>query len=301
MKLRMRIITIAFLTSMLALVQMPMSHALYTETPPVLDGIIGVDEWGDPTFESEGYFDVYVLNDAGYLYIAFEAEGGTYLPTGEGDIGMMNAYIHNLETDETWAYTWIHRTPDLIELYYSPPRTQRSTAAVFAVSETVFELQIPLSEQETIELGDTIGFHFLSFSEGLTDWTTCWLPYIAEDPVEYTLAEPPPEVVEIDIKPGSDPNSINLKSKGVVPVAILTTEDFDASTVDPVTVIFAGAEPVRWSWDDVDRDGDDDLILHFKTQELELDENSTEATLTGSTSDGTIEGTDTVNIVPKGK
>ncbi len=28
--------------------------------------------------------------------------------------------------------------------------------------------------------------------------------------------------VEIDIKPGSDPNSINLKSRGVVPVAVLT-------------------------------------------------------------------------------
>jgi hypothetical protein len=108
--------------------------------------------------------------------------------------------------------------------------------------------------------------------------------------------------VSIDIKPGSDPNSINLKSKGVVPVAVLTTDDFDASTVDPETVLFADVEPVRWKMEDVDDDGDMDMLFHFKTQELNLDENSTEATLTGDTTDGKqILGTDTVNIVPKAK
>ncbi|UCG14545.1 MAG: hypothetical protein JSU72_08905 [Deltaproteobacteria bacterium] len=109
-------------------------------------------------------------------------------------------------------------------------------------------------------------------------------------------------IVEIDIKPGSDPNSINLKSKGVVPVAILTTEDLEASTVDPVTVSFADALPLRWTMEDVDGDADLDLLFHFKTQELGLDADSTSATLTGSTFDGqTIEGTDAVKIVPKRK
>lgn len=111
-----------------------------------------------------------------------------------------------------------------------------------------------------------------------------------------------PVLVTIDIKPGGYPNSINLKSNGVVPVAILTTGVFDASTVDPETVFFAGASPVRWTMEDVDRDGDMDLLFHFKTQELKLDEHSTEATLTGNTYDETsIAGTDTVNIVPKEK
>jgi hypothetical protein len=108
--------------------------------------------------------------------------------------------------------------------------------------------------------------------------------------------------VQIDIKPGSDPNSINPNSKGVVPVAVLTTDDFDASTVDPDTVLFAGAMPLRWAVEDVDGDGDVDLLFHFKTQELDLDDNSPEATLSGESLDGVqIEGTDTVNIVPKGK
>jgi parallel beta-helix repeat protein len=109
-----------------------------------------------------------------------------------------------------------------------------------------------------------------------------------------------PEVpVDIDIKPGDYPNSINLGSKGVVPVVVLTTDEFDASTIDPASVLFAGASPLRWAIEDVDCDGDLELVFHFDTQELELDESSTEATLAGQTFDGMhIQGTDTVNIVP---
>lgn len=120
--------------------------------------------------------------------------------------------------------------------------------------------------------------------------------------IGYATAAPPIIEVDIDIKPGSDPNSINLKSKGVVPVAVLTTEDFDASNINPATVLFASASPLRWNMEDVDGDGDLDMIFHFNTQELNLDENSTEACLTGQTTDGqSIHGCDSVNIVPKGK
>jgi hypothetical protein len=111
---------------------------------------------------------------------------------------------------------------------------------------------------------------------------------------------PPYKEVDIDIKPGGEPNSINLGSKGIVPVAILATEHSDPTTVDPATVVFAGASPLRWAWEDVDLDGDMDLVFFFKTQELALTECSIEANLTGSEFDGIgIDGWDTVNIVPK--
>ncbi|MCK4831075.1 hypothetical protein KA005_85990, partial [bacterium] len=52
--------------------------------------------------------------------------------------------------------------------------------------------------------------------------------------------EPPPGVyVEIDIKPDSDVNSINHGANGVIPVAVLTTPEFDASTVDPLSISLA--------------------------------------------------------------
>jgi hypothetical protein len=125
---------------------------------------------------------------------------------------------------------------------------------------------------------------------------------VADDYVDASLTFEVAVEVEIDIKPGSDPNSINLKSKGLIPVAILTTPDFDASTVDPTTVEFAGAPPVRSTLEDVDGDGDVDMLFHFKTQELEdLDENSTEATLYSYDPLNRLIGTDSVNIVPKGK
>ncbi len=108
--------------------------------------------------------------------------------------------------------------------------------------------------------------------------------------------------IEIDIKPGSYQNIINLKSKGVIPIAILTNEDFDATLVDPSTVVFGPNEAVeahgKGQIHDVDGDGDFDLILHFNTQETGIICADIEADLTGETFEGqVIEGFDSINIV----
>jgi hypothetical protein len=129
--------------------------------------------------------------------------------------------------------------------------------------------------------------------------------YVFSTDVHIFLAAPPPEVIPeviIDIKPGSNQNSINLKSKGVVPVAVLTTDGFNAATIDPATVEFAGASPVKWKLEDIDDDGDDDMMFHFNTEELNLDQDSTEATLTALLlSQEAVSGTDEVRIVPPKK
>jgi len=96
-------------------------------------------------------------------------------------------------------------------------------------------------------------------------------------------------VINIDIKPGSDPNAINPRSRGVVPVAILTTDTFDATAVDEDTVAFGpdGAKIVhpRGHVEDVDSDGDLDLLLHFRTQETGIQCGDPEASLWGETFD----------------
>jgi hypothetical protein len=112
-------------------------------------------------------------------------------------------------------------------------------------------------------------------------------------------AEPGVITVDIDVKPGSDPNSTNLGSRGVISVAILTMPDFDAASVDPATVRFEGAAALHDGLEDVDGDGDLDLIMHFRTQHAEIAEDATEACLTGETFDGqAIEGCDAIRLVP---
>ena len=105
--------------------------------------------------------------------------------------------------------------------------------------------------------------------------------------------------IKIDIKPGSSTNPINLKAKGVIPVAVLTTPEFNAVTLDPATVLFAGASPLKWVKKDVDYDGDKDLLFHFDVKKLQLTQSSLEASLTGKTYVGmSVKGTDKVKIIP---
>ena len=114
--------------------------------------------------------------------------------------------------------------------------------------------------------------------------------------------------VDIDIKPGSDPNSINCNNENEsIAVAILTTDDFDATAVDHTTVTFEGASEThldrrsgqpRLHEEDVDIDGDDDLVFHFRLGDTDLDCGSTDGTLTGETFDGQpFVGTDAVRTV----
>jgi len=109
--------------------------------------------------------------------------------------------------------------------------------------------------------------------------------------------------VTLDIKPGTFPNTVNPQSKGVIPVAVLTTGDFDAQSVDPGTVRFGpdGAAEAHsmGHLEDVDGDGDLDLLLHFRVADTGIEPGDTEATLTGTTFDGKpLQGTDTLVTTP---
>jgi hypothetical protein len=118
---------------------------------------------------------------------------------------------------------------------------------------------------------------------------------------EFTIAAVPIEVA-IDIKPGAPPNSINPRSRGVIPVAILTNDTFDAITVDPSTVRFGAtgteAAPEHFALQDVNGDGKADMILQFKTQETGIVCGNTSASLTGKTVGGqAINGSDSIRTV----
>jgi hypothetical protein len=146
--------------------------------------------------------------------------------------------------------------------------------------------------------------------------------------------KPPP--VSIDIKPGSCPNSWNRDSNGVLPVALLGTEDFDVSQIDLASVTISRADGTGGSaaphegppgphsvLEDVgtpfegevcdcheaEGDGMLDLSMKFKTQDVadQLPVDDPDGALvplvvSGTLLDGTpfTSGSDCVRLVPPG-
>ena len=131
--------------------------------------------------------------------------------------------------------------------------------------------------------------------------------------------------VFVDAKPCSCPNAFNPKKKGVLPVAILGTFDFDVTTIDPATVMAVGGAhpvaPLRWAYEDVATpfiggsggchelggDGIMDLTLKYAAREvteaLDLFDHGGEEIpllLYGTLLDGTmIQGEDWLRVLDK--
>jgi len=124
-----------------------------------------------------------------------------------------------------------------------------------------------------------------------------------------TVAAHFPSDLAIDIKPGSEENPINPNSNGVIPVAVLQTDEFDPTSEDvryrfgapDVVGDGGGARPAHDGHvEDVDGDGRDDLVLHFPTEETGFDGDESEGRLEWErTEEGThgLSGTDIVTTV----
>jgi hypothetical protein len=132
-----------------------------------------------------------------------------------------------------------------------------------------------------------------SFPQG-TDMS--FATYVAPEPVK---------VVDIDIKPGSMPNSVNSRSRGSVPVAILSKATFYApSEMDVGSLMFgrggdeASLLKCNPAGEDVNADGLLDLICHFDTQAAGFQSGDTQGVLSGETiGEEKVRGTDSVRIV----
>jgi len=124
--------------------------------------------------------------------------------------------------------------------------------------------------------------------------------------------------VNVDVKPGSDDNTVGCGGgHGVIPVAILTTPQFNALDIDVATVRFGPGQavevhrtgPAHRDGDrggqgrheqDVDSDGDLDLVLHFARDAAGIACGDTEVTMVGATAGGRrIRGSCAIDTTPR--
>jgi hypothetical protein len=147
--------------------------------------------------------------------------------------------------------------------------------------------------------GAPVPIALFSFYNGLTTENAT---IVARDVVIREAAQ----LIDVDIKPGSDNNCLNINGNGVIPVAVLGTPELDVLDIDQGTLVFGGLN-VRIRGNDlpqcgaeyVDADGYVDLVCQFQDDVSTWVADEGAAMLEGNLLDGTpIRGSDTICLVP---
>ena len=122
---------------------------------------------------------------------------------------------------------------------------------------------------------------------------------------------PEPAIVDIDIRPGGEQNPVNLRSNGVLPLAIFGNDYIDVYDIDLSSLSLDGALPqTRGNSGKVgtfrDINGDDltDLILQFWLNDLDIAPGADELILEGLLNDNNgslpFRGVDSIHLVGPG-
>jgi hypothetical protein len=237
---------------------------------------------------------------------SYEGQCGLWAGTWDGWGKFEETLTGYLQAPKTGAFTFYLGADDYLRMtfegeercYWDGPYSSCSFA-VDLVEGQFYEI--------TIEFKNRWGSCNLGFWWDLPDGTGT-----VAVPREYLYTEIPLIAVAIDIKPGSFPNSMNLTDRGLLPVAILGSAEFDVEMIDPETINVGGvslalrgstkAPKFAYSYEDVNGDGVTDLMAFFDLQVLVTQQVLTETTgaleISGSLYEGTfIKGMDSVKIV----
>ena len=203
------------------------------------------------------------------------------------------------EPGETVSVKWNSFDADgdslIFSIYLSKDNGQTWTPVVSELTENQFEFVLPTNRLSSNLLIRVIATDGVNTAEDISDSTFSVTTF---------------NEIPIDIKPGSEQNPINCNNQnGKLPVAILSTNEFDATTVDHTTVKFGkqGIEAeeahkkgniVKRHEEDVNGDNLTDLMFHFDKSQTQLGCDDTQGVLKGLTFGGEpIRGTDEINPV----
>lgn len=108
-----------------------------------------------------------------------------------------------------------------------------------------------------------------------------------------------PQGVPLSIQPGIATKAIDPNSSGTVSASVLSRNQFDAATIDPSTVHFGEtgqeAVPLDWVLQDVNGDGRNDLLLHFRISDIGISCWTNVVSVTGRTfGGGSVRGSQSI-------
>ena len=287
----------------------------------------------ETTVESTGevtlYYDASVSGLAGQIYTSGTSSGITFARDGQPGSGQVTVDVtagstFTVNANGVFGIESAHLTLSTTPL--NGPTNSLPEADLSAPMSAVQGQPITLDASGSSDPdGDALTFAWNLNDDGTYDdatgatiqhsFATAGVQTVSVEVSDGTDTDTADATIEVahyaplDVKPGSDDNPVNPKSKGVLPVAILNTDDFDPTAVVVESLVLSvtesgdGASPAKGGqFEDVDGDGDDDLVVHFANADLDLDSETSILYLSGQMADGlSLVGSDEVTAVGNGK
>jgi hypothetical protein len=286
---------------------------------------------------------LYVMNDNLNLYLAVKMAQASYGNSTQfnADFDTNGNGVANEGEDVIAMYVGASLAPAFVDIYrYTCPGAPAGSAGCFlqdadkksgilpagtndgatAASNngtfTVIEMSHPLKSSDTLHdfslnTGDSVGMRatlkFLVKALNSLPASADTVIPAAGSGINYEQIKIASDVVlvGIDIKPGNGVNSINSKSEGKIPVALVSDALFNAPTQadrssltfgrtgDEQSLAFCNSKP-----EDVNGDGLLDLVCHFNTDKTGFQAGDAAGVLKGHTIEGkNIIGKDSIRIV----
>lgn len=282
---------------------------------------------GDNDGDLEVYFGVYNWSGVGDQAVCLEEANGVEVWTtsingnststpavhdGRVFIGSDDANVYALDA-ETGAYDWSFQTGGQV---WAAPAVADGKVFVGSWDHTFYAL-----DEIT---GALIWSYYTGASRLMSSPGVAYgNVYVGNENGNIYAFGQPVWLVNVDIKPQSCPNPLNVKGKGVLPVAILGSTTLDVMDIDVASIRLEGVAAIRSNYEDVATpvldgeececttegpDGYPDLTLKFNTQEIVDaigqvgDGDVLSLLLTGNLRgiEIPIEGTDCIRIIKKG-